>query len=220
VLGPVVALVAAGCAATVTRVRGPDGDDWLAIECKHSAATCYEAAGEACPNGYIIADIRHGSAGSVSYGTVTAQRNFGSYQGFTREIYEGEMLIKCRSGRSTAVAREERLEAAVHTAPAAEESEDSQCNTVFGQIDDLADLWAEWFHGQRMDSLCDDGVAAQSACRGRFNRACGELDDDVQLCLFAKYARTHQDQCLVRLNALPASTRGKLDKLLLQSSGP
>ena len=52
-----VGLFTAGCSqASLTPLKGPDGQQWVAITCSHDAATCWKAAGNFCPGGYIAAD--------------------------------------------------------------------------------------------------------------------------------------------------------------------
>jgi hypothetical protein len=147
-------VICSGCGATVTHVRGPDGQDWIAIDCGGTITNCYESAGEECPSGYEIAD-RSGAYGSVSSshqsGSFSANTNMfgtnGSYSGTTtgvsEPVYKGAMLIQCKHGvrgRTRAVAREEAQESAV----SAEATTDySQCNTALDHVDDLAQVWSE-----------------------------------------------------------------------------
>lgn len=55
------ALLICGC-AHVTPVSGPDGKPALAIRCGIKQESCYQAAGEHCPNGYNLLDSGNGSA--------------------------------------------------------------------------------------------------------------------------------------------------------------
>ncbi len=39
----------------VSEVRGPDGNDWKKISCRHLDSRCYRTAERMCPNGYYFA---------------------------------------------------------------------------------------------------------------------------------------------------------------------
>jgi hypothetical protein len=46
-----------GCAsARLTPVKGPDGQEWVAISCSHGTTSCWEAAADVCPSGYETVD--------------------------------------------------------------------------------------------------------------------------------------------------------------------
>jgi hypothetical protein len=46
-----------GCSSThLTPVKGPDGQEWVAISCSHGAKNCWKAAADFCPIGYETAD--------------------------------------------------------------------------------------------------------------------------------------------------------------------
>ncbi len=65
-VGLLLALV--GCShARLTPVRGPDGTEWIAIDCTHGAKNCWEAAAEFCPNGYQTADEVQSSRGFLLF---------------------------------------------------------------------------------------------------------------------------------------------------------
>jgi len=152
---------------------------------------CYQAAAEQCPRGYIVADS---SGGAIATGSLVG--------------YQGDMLIRCKAGGADGMRRPSPRvpelaadQAVAQTVPA---QDASQCGAVFEHVEDTIDLWAEWFHGQPAD--LPDRVA--------FERACVALDEEVQLCLGAPYARNHPDACQARFQALPAASRGELDGLL------
>jgi hypothetical protein len=184
---------------TVTRVKGPDGTDrWYAVSCGGSKYNCYEAAAEQCPRGYIVADS---GGGPIASGNLVG--------------YQGNMLIRCKAGGadglrrpSPSVPREPAEEPAVAQVVPAKDS--SQCNAVFEHVEDTIDLWVEWFHGRPAD-LPD---------RDAFGKVCMALDEDVQLCLAAAYARNHEDACRAKLQALPAASRGEIDALLTRPAPP
>jgi hypothetical protein len=46
----------AGCSHDAAPVRGPDGQEWVALSCSHDARGCWRKAGEFCPTGYDVAD--------------------------------------------------------------------------------------------------------------------------------------------------------------------
>lgn len=190
-------LALAAC-TTVTRVKGPDGTDhWYAVSCGGGKYNCYQAAADQCPRGYILAD---------SSGGAVATSNFVGYQ--------GDMLIRCKAGGAGAqhtpppAARREQPEeqSAAQTVP---EKDYAQCNALYGHVDDTVALWVEWFHGTPANAL---------PTREAFNAACIELDEDVQLCLAATYARNHHDACLAKLESLSKPSRAELDGLLTAPS--
>jgi len=231
-------VICSGCGATVTHVRGPDGQDWIAIDCGGTITNCYESAGEECPSGYEIGD-RSGAYGSISrshqsgsyngsfsgtatknpmgYG-VSGSEN-GSYSGtstgVSEPVYKGTMLIQCKHGargRTRAVAREEAQESAV----SAEATTDySQCNTALDHVDELAQVWSEWYGGEPSEHIGGDGTASHATFRGDFVRLCGRLDEDVQLCLVAAYAESHRDKCQATLKAMPSWARERIDGWLV-----
>ena len=58
-----LALLGAACATArthVAHVRGPDGDNWVAISCSQGQSFCLEAAGLECPGGYISGENVNG----------------------------------------------------------------------------------------------------------------------------------------------------------------
>ena len=65
----------------LTPLKGPDGQEWIAISCTRGAENCWKAAGEFCPNGYINADE-----------VQSTQRGF-LFSSHMRD----EMLIRCKS---------------------------------------------------------------------------------------------------------------------------
>src|SRR6185437_15192043 len=81
-----LALAAAGCSQSVTPVRGPDGQEWVAVSCSHGEKNCWQAAGEACPLGYDKADEAHSSRGFLFFRRQT-----------------NEMLIHCKPPPAVAV---------------------------------------------------------------------------------------------------------------------
>ncbi len=176
--------LALGACTTVTPVRGPDGTNrWYAVSCGGGKLSCYQAAAEQCPRGYIVADS---SGGSVFTGQFAG--------------YRGDMLIRCRVGGADGPA------ARPNEAPVAQpvpEKDDAQCDAVSDHLEDTLDLWAEWFHG----------TPADLPARQEFKKVCMGLDEPVQLCLAATYARSHRDACLAKIQALPRESRAELDAL-------
>lgn len=85
--------LAAGCGASSSQVKGPDGQEWYAVKCRRSQSNCYEEAGEVCPNGYAVGDAtqRQGAAVYASGGTLVGGTTF-----------TGEMLIRCTHGSPSA----------------------------------------------------------------------------------------------------------------------
>ncbi len=59
----VSSLLVAAC-SHMSPVKGPDGQEWVAISCSHDVKNCWKAAGDFCPLGYVTADevqsTRHG----------------------------------------------------------------------------------------------------------------------------------------------------------------
>ena len=56
-----------GCAvpvrpARVTQVNGPDGRPAFALRCGTHVESCYSAAGDVCPHGYVQVDATDGAA--------------------------------------------------------------------------------------------------------------------------------------------------------------
>jgi hypothetical protein len=216
-----------GCGATVTHVRGPDGQDWIMIGCKRSEANCYEAAGEECPHGYFVGDRRR------AYGTFAVQHESGGFSGSVNgdsfnggysstavgmavPVYQGEMLIKCKSFDGEELAEPTRPTprrsagegGEAHMARATDAPR--PCNAAFEHVGELGQLWVQLFGG-----------TALRAAPGResFRAACADLDDDAQLCLVVPYARAHEDTCTTTLRGLPAASRQALDRLFLRSTG-
>jgi hypothetical protein len=77
------ALFTVGCShRDLTPVKGPDGQEWVAISCRDNASNCWQTAGEFCPNGYEIGDeVQSTSRGFLIFGRHA--RN--------------EMLIRCKA---------------------------------------------------------------------------------------------------------------------------
>jgi len=81
----------AGCFSRSKQVTGPDGKrDWYSITCRSSRAHCLEEAGDVCPGGYEVADASEKQSFELS-------RNF-SGQAVAGERYDGQMLVKCKTG--------------------------------------------------------------------------------------------------------------------------
>jgi hypothetical protein len=76
-----------GC-SHVTPVKGPDGQEWVAVSCSHGAKNCWKTAGEFCPLGYDTAD------------EVQSTRGFLFFKHQTNE-----MLIHCKPPPAVAVMR-------------------------------------------------------------------------------------------------------------------
>ena len=74
-----------GCSgARLSPVKGPDGQEWVAISCSHRAQNCWEAAASFCPNGYETAD------------------EVQSTHGFLFKHSRDEMLVRCTSPQAAA----------------------------------------------------------------------------------------------------------------------
>lgn len=126
-------------------------------------------------------------------------------QGYTMADGSGhvDMLIQCKKADSAATSATASAAPVAAPSPAADD-EDAHCSTIFSRIEDTADLWVEWFHVK---------PATDMPKRRTFDRVCGDLDEDVQFCLAADYARAHHDACLAKLQALPKPTRDALDAM-------
>jgi hypothetical protein len=79
-------LAVAGCSHSVTPVRGPDGQAWVAVSCSHGAKNCWKTAGELCPVGYEVADEVQSTRGFLFFKRQT-----------------DEMLIRCKAPPTVAV---------------------------------------------------------------------------------------------------------------------
>ena len=89
-----------GCSkADLTPVKGPDGQEWVAISCSHGAKNCWKAAAEFCPNGYENADEVQ-----TTHGFLFAKHT------------RNEMLVRCKAPTAAA----EPPHAERHTATTAE----------------------------------------------------------------------------------------------------
>jgi hypothetical protein len=81
-------LLGFGCARSeVTSVKGPDGQEWLAISCKDNAQNCWRAAGEVCAGGWETAS----EVSSQSHGFLFFGRHM-----------RDEMLVRCKTPDRTA----------------------------------------------------------------------------------------------------------------------
>jgi hypothetical protein len=100
VFGLVVSgLFVLGCSKPeLTPVKGPDGQEWVAITCSRGAKNCWKAAGEFCPNGYESAD----EVQSTTHGFL-----------FSTHMRD-EMLVRCKSPEASA----EPVRASRHASPA------------------------------------------------------------------------------------------------------
>jgi hypothetical protein len=84
----VVSLFAlAGCARDASPVKGPDGQEWVAISCSHDARGCWQKAGEFCPTGYEVADEVQSTHGFLLF-----------------KHQKEEMLIRCKAAEVAVVA--------------------------------------------------------------------------------------------------------------------
>jgi hypothetical protein len=80
-------LAIAGCSQhDLTPLKGPDGQEWVAISCTHGAKNCWKAAGDFCPGGYVAAD----EVQSTTHGFL-----FSSHM-------RDEMLIRCKAPEANA----------------------------------------------------------------------------------------------------------------------
>lgn len=53
----VVSLELGACSSRAGYIRGPDGDDWLAVRCsRRKHVNCLQRAGKLCPDGYTVSD--------------------------------------------------------------------------------------------------------------------------------------------------------------------
>jgi hypothetical protein len=84
-------LAVAGCSHAVTPVKGPDGQEWVAISCSHGAKNCWKAAGEFCPLGYETADEVQSSRGFLFF-----------------KHDKDEMLVRCKAPVNVAAASSPR----------------------------------------------------------------------------------------------------------------
>lgn len=87
----IAATILASCAPTVTHIVGPDGADWLSIDCRRSQTECMRAAGEQCPRGYDVAS----STGHVDQITTGYVNQYGGSVSSV-PVYKGTLLVKCR----------------------------------------------------------------------------------------------------------------------------
>ena len=84
----------------------------------------------------------------------------------------------------------------------------SICRRAFQGVEDLANAWIEWHPGaDPQDALPE---------RDAFTSVCGELPEEVQLCLTLKYARAHHDECMKNFDELPARTKARLQRLFVR----
>jgi hypothetical protein len=76
-------LFALGCTShDFTAIKGPDGQEWVAISCKDSVQGCWKVAGDFCPTGYDTADeVQTKGHGFLFFG----------------HHVRNEMLIRCKS---------------------------------------------------------------------------------------------------------------------------
>jgi hypothetical protein len=85
ILFPIIAVFAlpiAGCfGSSMTPLKGPDGQEWVAISCEHGAKSCWKAAGDFCPGGYIAADEVQSTERHLIFASHT----------------KDEMLIRCKN---------------------------------------------------------------------------------------------------------------------------
>ncbi|HEY1958828.1 MAG TPA: hypothetical protein VGH28_24610 [Polyangiaceae bacterium] len=63
-------------------IKGPDGQEWVAISCKDSARECWRAAGDFCPGGWETADeVQSRTHGFLIFG----------------HHVRNEMLVRCKA---------------------------------------------------------------------------------------------------------------------------
>ena len=76
-------LFAVACAQhDLSPIKGPDGQEWVAISCRDNARECWRAAGEFCPGGWETADeIQTRSHGFLIFG----------------HHMKNEMLVRCKA---------------------------------------------------------------------------------------------------------------------------
>ena len=80
-------LATVACSHAATPVKGPDGQEWVAITCSHGAKSCWEEAGQFCPLGYETADEVQSSHGFLVF-----------------KHQQNEMLVRCKAPPAVAVA--------------------------------------------------------------------------------------------------------------------
>jgi hypothetical protein len=74
-------LLVLGCSrAELSPIKGPDGQEWVAITCSHGAQNCWKAAADFCPNGYETADEVQSTHGFLVF-----------------KHTKGELLARCTS---------------------------------------------------------------------------------------------------------------------------
>jgi hypothetical protein len=183
-------------------IRGPDGrKDWLLVSCHGSHGGCLEEAGERCPHGYDTASDQAWQSGSVSY------VNRSTSTVITGNARRGEMLIHCRQGP-----REEDF--AIDAPPASRRAPTrppldlSMCMKAASHLADTAAIWA----ARTPERVMLDDLPAHD----EFLKVCAELGDQVQLCLNASYANTHQAGCEVTFDSMPERARVRVDGLFFR----
>jgi hypothetical protein len=94
-------LVVVGCThSSLSALKGPDGQEWVAISCTHSAKNCWQAAGEFCPAGWVVAD----EVQSTAHGILP----------FSHHMRD-ELLIRCKSPSEVAAPAEQASREAAPT---------------------------------------------------------------------------------------------------------
>ena len=184
-----------------SRIRGPDGrNDWLLISCHGSHSACLESAGDECPHGYIIASDAAWQETSGGY----ANRNTSSV--YTYSSRHGEMLIHCKD-ESTLTDREERMNPGAP--PVIKPARDlSLCIKAEAHSTDAAALWA----ARSPERALRDAPPSHDA----FVKTCANLDEPVQICLNASYAKNHEADCASTFDAMSVRDRKRVDELFFR----
>jgi hypothetical protein len=112
-----------------------------------------------------------------------------------------------RGSRETRASRQvEAEEAAEESIAQARPAEPTQCQSAFNHVGEFAAIWADWYQGKAVTKL---------PAASQFKFACTAVNDDVQVCMVAPYAKSHRSECIARFQTLP-ETRAKLDQMLLE----
>ena len=82
----------------------------------------------------------------------------------------------------------------------------SVCGKAFDSVAELATMWSE-----------RNGAAeVQKPERAEFVSTCGDLPEQVQLCLTVKYEHSHHEKCSASFDALSETEKARLDALFGQ----
>jgi hypothetical protein len=207
-------ILLAACGATSERIRGPDGQVWVSIQCRRSQANCYAEAGEQCPYGYV-AGAETGHTGQFT--SVNVSQYGGS--GYSVPTYNGTLMVRCKAPSDGAplsagvsppsAPPAPAVPASLVSAPAARD-----LSICLKDAEHLNDVGA-WWSAQHPEGA----PLAHPPTLEAFVTLCGRLPESAQLCLGPVYRGAHEAECAEVFAAFSPRVVAAVSSLFLQSGG-